>query len=369
MKVLFDHQIFGWQEYGGIGRYAVELASSLSVVTDCKVSIIAPLYINKYLAEAPSTLQIHGVSVPSFHRCGRIYRFLNFWMSRVFIRRFRPDIVHETYYSKFATSSGSSKTVLTVYDMIHEKFQENFSLADPTIREKEAAIRRADHIICISDNTKKDLMDIYSVSSENISVVYPGISQSNEVTVKETCDNQVRPFLFYVGSRAGYKNFSSFITAVAGSAALIEKYDIVCFGGGAFSHAELEKIRALGFSAGQVKQVSGSDEMLIRLYANATAFIYPSIYEGFGIPPLEAMREGCPVVCSCTSSLPEVVGDAAEMFDPYSTSDIRKSIERVLDSEDLRRVLIARGKERARQFSTAKCAQDTLSVYRVVLQK
>lgn len=261
----------------------------------------------------------------------------------------------------------SAKVVLTVYDMIHEKFSENFSTSDPTRREKAAAVRRADHIICISNNTKQDLVRILSVDPNKISVVHLGVS----LPVKDIGTTiealQSRPFLLYVGNRGGHKNFDAFITAIAQSPRLKNDYDIVCFGGGAFNASEKELIERLGFSSGKVRQVSGGDVVLSGLYRRARAFVYPSLYEGFGIPPLEAMSVGCPVVCSNTSSILEVVSDAGALFDPYDIRSMQSAIERVSEDEIFRQQLISKGRGRVKKFTQERCTQETIKVYQKVL--
>ena len=113
--------------------------------------------------------------------------------------------------------------------------------------------------------------------------------------------------------------------------------------------------------------MGGGDEILAALYQQAAAFVYPSLYEGFGIPPLEAMAVGCPVICSGTSSLPEVVGDAAEVFDPQDEEAMLAAIERVLESPGRRDALVAAGRNRYQQFTWEKCAQETAAIYRKLL--
>ena len=113
-------------------------------------------------------------------------------------------------------------------------------------------------------------------------------------------------------------------------------------------------------------QKSGEDLMLTGLYKNAAAFICPSLYEGFGLPPLEAMALGCPVVCSNVSSLPEVVGNAAEQFDPENIDSIRKAIENVVTDYNHRDNLISLGYKQAKLFSWDKCATETLKVYKTI---
>lgn len=126
-------------------------------------------------------------------------------------------------------------------------------------------------------------------------------------------------------------------------------------------------MKSLGISLNSVIHFSGGDDVLAGLYGRAAVFVFPSLYEGFGIPLLEAMSLGCPVVCSNGGSLPEVAGDAAELFDPMDETGMRSSIERVVSSSERSQFLVVRGYERIKKFSWAKCAQDTFDVYNKVL--
>ena len=123
----------------------------------------------------------------------------------------------------------------------------------------------------------------------------------------------------------------------------------------------------LKLDSGQVRQFGGSDQLLTRLYEHASALIYPSLYEGFGIPPLEAMSHNCPVICGKTSSIPEVVGDAGAYFDSEDIHSIRSTIEEVVGSESHRRALIEKGQARLNCFSWDRCAAETLKVYKQLL--
>ena len=122
-----------------------------------------------------------------------------------------------------------------------------------------------------------------------------------------------------------------------------------------------------GLSASQVQQIGGDDSVLADLYRTAHLFVYPSLYEGFGIPPLEAMSFDCPVVCSNSSSIPEVVGDAAVFFDPDSGESMGQALMKVASDVSLRQALVARGRERIKMFSWQRCAKQTIDVYRSVL--
>ena len=367
MKIVFDHQIFGWQSYGGVSRYIYELAQCLATSCRQDVTVVVPLYVNQYLRQAPKSLKVLGLPIKPIRRTGRILRTINWAMAWPIIRYLQPDIVHETYYSASRIAPKSAKVVLTVYDMIHERFSDQFSTFDSTIKEKAIAVARADHIICISKQTRQDLIKLLGVNPAKTSVVYLGFSLTSKPVSLQKVGSLTRPFLLYVGGRAGYKNFEGLIRAYSESTKLKNDFDLICFGGGTFTSKEISLFQQLNLATDTVCQVSGSDTVLAGYYQAAIAFVYPSLYEGFGIPPLEAMSFNCPVVCSNVSSIPEVVGNAGLMFDPNDTQSIKLAIEQVVGDSALREVLIARGQERIKQFSWERCAQETLDVYRKVL--
>lgn len=368
MRIAFDHQIFGWQKYGGVSRYIYELAKGLSTNSDHQVKILAPLCVNLYIAESPAGLDIAGINVPRLPRSGRAYRAINSLLVRPWLRKFNPAIVHETYYSGIRLAPRQAKVVVTVHDMIHERFSTMFSRTDTTSREKALAVRRADHVICVSENTRRDLVELFGVSESKTTVVHHGFSLTGPVAQSgESWVPPRRPYFLYVGNRSGYKNFIGLLQAYAQSKILKDNYDVLCFGGGRLTENERRKIAELGLNQNVVYQRFGSDALLARLYKSATAFVYPSMYEGFGIPPLEAMAFGCPVTCSNASSIPEVVGEAAEFFDPNDSQAMRYAMERVATDSDLRQTLIKNGRERLQLFSWSRCAEETLAIYERIL--
>jgi glycosyltransferase involved in cell wall biosynthesis len=368
MKIAFDYQIFYQQTYGGISRYFVKLAEKL-IGSSNDVHIVAPFYQNNYLQTLPaSAITGHKLSVfPA--KTYKIFNLYNFLKSKSIIRRWKPDIVHETYYSSWNLSPKSCPTIITVHDMIHELFPNHFSSDDPTTRLKKACVNRADHIICVSENTRLDLMRFFNTPSNKISVVYHGIDTQADSNKNFQSKSLIKtPFLLYVGNRGGYKNFSGFIRAVAISR-IKKDFNIIAFGGGSFLPNENQLFSDLGFKSGQIQQLSGDDSLLNSLYRNAQAFIYPSFYEGFGIPPLEAMAHGCPVASSNTSSMPEVIGNAGEFFDPNSIEQTMHAIEIVVYDEKRRMDLITKGKERVSLFSWDRCAEKIVRVYQTIIEK
>jgi glycosyltransferase involved in cell wall biosynthesis len=228
---------------------------------------------------------------------------------------------------------------------------------------KKKTFERVDQIISISNSTKNDLIELFDIDESKITVVHHGVDLMafQQPIMEETRGDM--PYILYVGSRRGYKNFEGLLKACATSNVIKNKIKIVAFGGSPFSSQEILKIYELGFNKGSVQQVEGSDNLLVSLYSNALAFVYPSLYEGFGLPPLEAMAAKCPVVVSNTSSMPEVVNQAGVYFDPRNIDEIRSAIELVVQDEVLRLKLIELGLKNIELFTWEKCAKDTLSLY------
>jgi glycosyltransferase involved in cell wall biosynthesis len=371
MKIVFDHQIFTLQSYGGISRYFVRLTQGLMTLGQ-ETDVVAPIHINRYLKDLPVD-RVHGVELQRFWpKTGRLMGVVNRLLSRLRMRSMRVDLLHETYYSAHSLCPSAKGRVVTVYDMIHEKFSSEFPAKDRTTQFKRLAVSRADHIICISHSTKNDLCEIFKVPQHKVSVVHLGFEKfehSGHSAVTSAGADSKRPFLLYVGSRGGYKNFARFLRAVATRSVLKDAFDVLAFGGGPFSAAELTLIDSLGFAPDSVRQIGGGDAVLGGLYEQAAAFVYPSVYEGFGLPPLEAMAHNCPVVTSNTSSMPEVVGDAGEFFDPLDVDAQASAICNVVFDAQRRSQLIELGKQRLSVFSWERCALETLAVYQKVLQE
>src|SRR5713226_544360 len=177
MKIAFDSQIFTLQEHGGISRYVCSLAAQLAAFQGVEAKIFAPLYINAYLDKMPRSL-VSGMRVPRIPTTERIFRMSSQWLARVAVARFAPQIVHETYYySHISAAPQGVRRVITVYDMIHERFASMFPERDRTSKLKREAITRADHVICISENTRRDLLDLIQLPPERVSVVHLGFDQ------------------------------------------------------------------------------------------------------------------------------------------------------------------------------------------------
>ncbi len=406
MRIAFDHQAFCLQKTGGISRYFCRLAEQLQQTAQAdEIGVFAPLYRNQYLRGLAKDL-VHGYSVKDYpaKTAGLLVK-ANGWLAKQQIKGWKPDLVHETYFSQNSSAPKDCPVVLTVFDMIPE-LEAIASQAKPRTTTdqtaefasaKRVAVQRADHIICISEHTRGDLLKLYEVPEKKVSVVYLGCEAANEQSaVANTTTNtsgdiksieatsidtgtntstkddtsrsrQSRPYLLYVGLREGYKNFEQLLRAIAQAPALLAEFEVLAFGGGAFTTAEQQLISTLGFKPTQVRQQAGDDTALNAAYQKAAAFVYPSAYEGFGLPPLEAMARNCPIISSNTSSMPEVIGSAGEYFDPQSLDSISHAIEAVVFSKDRTQELINLGRQRVKRFTWQSCAQETRAIYQAVL--
>jgi glycosyltransferase involved in cell wall biosynthesis len=244
--------------------------------------------------------------------------------------------------------------------MIHELFPRQFEDADILIQEKRETICNADKIIAISENTKKDIVNILNVAPEKIEVIYHGNSFYPSKH-KNRLSLPFRYFLF-VGDRTFYKNFSLLLKAFAQIQAQEKDLYLICTGK-SFSKAESEQISQLNLSE-SIMHISADDRDMEELYSRALFFVFPSLYEGFGLPILEAFACGCPIALSNTSCFPEIAGDAGCYFDPYDVDSIVYSCLQLINDEVKRKRLISRGKERLKLFSWNKTAIQMVNLYK-----
>ena len=366
MKIFYDHQIFSLQNFGGASRLFAELAININQHSVHQAHISAFLSNNAYLREKDYKLPVDAQTFKVFGKRGLLGPINDLYTTLdMNLRRF--DIYHATYYStKFLKFAKEKPVVVTFLDMIHERFHDKFPeiAADKkVIKQKEEIARMATHIISISESTKKDMVEIYGIDPAKISVAHLGSSFDSSLAEKDA--NPVHPYLLYVGTRDAYKNFKLMLRSIAGTL-LNNDIRLICAGGKNFSAEETALIESLKLTS-LVEHDSINDKKLATLYTNALAFIMPSLYEGFGIPVLEAFSCDCPCIISNTSSLPEVGGDAAVYIDPYSEDSIKHSVESVISSVALRNEMIIKGRERLKDFSWEKMATETIKVYETLL--
>jgi glycosyltransferase involved in cell wall biosynthesis len=266
-------------------------------------------------------------------------------------------IAHPTYYTS-GVLPGRRPHVCTFYDLIHLRYADHFPSSNDITERQRFWARRADKIIAISNTTAEDLVSILGVPPRKIAVVHLGVHIPS-VTVKRRPED----YLLYVGNRGGYKNWRMVVEALR--APELASLRLVCSGGGAPTPDEQELLRGCRVSH-RVRFVQADEETLCRLYRHAVALVYPSLYEGFGLPPLEAMARGVPVVAARAASIPEVVGDAALLFNPHEADELVYALHRLLDTS-LREELEKRGLARATMLPWSKTTQRTIDVYRELI--
>lgn len=356
MKILFDFQIFYLQKQGGISRYFAELSAALSKL-DCPNEIIAPFSDNIYLEKQRSQMVL-GEWRANFRR-EHPYRALRWNTS---YNRFRQNlspagIVHETYYTHPVLSA--HQRVITIHDMIYELYGGKSDEEKLVLKGKAEAIRRASHIIAVSESTRRDLLKFYPEAENKTTVIYHGVSEPAGIAFAWELE---RPFFLFVGNRSWYKNYEGALKAFAAFVKEGRDYDLVCFGGG--NETESEKRLAMELNVhDRIQFVSGPDELLNRYYTMAMALLYTSRYEGFGLPVIEAMRHCCPVICSAGSSLPEVAGQAALMVNVEDTREILQPMIKLHEDWRFRRDMLDPGIAQSLKFTWERCARETLEVY------
>lgn len=282
------------------------------------------------------------------------------------------DIVHDTYdFPPFLLPSSFHK-VLTVFDATP------LLLKTHTLKTRLSQrlllgrfVRAADHIITLSENSKADIMRIFGLPEDRITVTYlaagdhfrPDIPADTIQRIQRT-HQLPSTFFVSVGTLEPRKNLVRLVEAFRPVAARHPDCALVLVGSRGWGRGPLlETVRRLGLE-GRVQFLDGvGDDDLPGIYRAALALVYPSLYEGFGLPPLEAMQCGCPVITSDVSSLPEVVGDAALLVDPYRVDRIEAAMEELLLDRAKRERLTEKGLDRARRFTWERCAAETISVY------
>ena len=367
MKVLYDHQCFVQQQFGGVSRYHYQLIKELNKLQNVEAKLSLKYSNNFYINEDKSFDVKKFFPNHKFYLKRTILDYINRISTNRILEAANYDIFHPTYFNPYFLNHLNNKPfVLTVYDSIHEKYPEIINSIDKTLANKKVLLSKAGFIIAISNSTKNDLIELHNIPSEKIEVVYLAASINKSLVSSNVKLNLPEKYILFVGNRDFYKNFNNFILAVE---PLLKKHKdlfLICAGGSIFTNEEKNFFQSKQV-ANKISHKGADDITLATLYVNALAFIFPTLYEGFGIPALEAMNCDCPVIMSNTSSLPEVGGDAAIYFDPNNTDDMREKIESVIFNIDLRNDLILKAKTQRQKFSFEKTALDTKKIYERLL--
>jgi mannosyltransferase len=355
MKIIFDNIIFSLQKGGGISVYWSEM---LSRVKDDK----------------------RGFSVfesknDNIFRLGLNLKHTDHEFFPVKILRYLPftkwlpakSIFHSSYYR--ISLQKNVANITTVHDFTYEYFKSGLPRVVHSWQ-KSFAIKNSAGIICVSENTRNDLLSFYpDVDQALIKVIYNGVSE--DFHINPNASNLLERFfpdlinkryLLFIGDRSAYKNFNVVVNVLK----KLTNYYLVIVGGGRFSQKELDFIEEGNV---RIKHFQGIDNVKLNtLYNKAFCLVYPSSYEGFGIPVLEAMRAGCPVISARLSSIPEVAGEAGLLIDSVSADEIMKKIIQ-LESNTFRDNIIRKGFVQSAKFSWDKCFNETFSFYKEIYDK
>ena len=355
-KILFDHSIFLHQNNGGISKYISQVNKKLQNF-EIVSKIYSPLSINENLSKKNSNevFYLKLKKIPKFFR--KFFFHINDNLFLIYMFFFKPDLIHFSYYNNQLEAKIKIPYVITVYDLIHEKYKiENKQFF------KSKMIENASHIICISEETKKDLLKIYNVDKKKISVIYLGVEKTNDEKYKR------ENYILYVGDRSRYKNFQNLIYAFSNSEFLKENFKLVCFGGGKFKESELRLFESLNIKKNLIFKF-GDEAELIKTYKISKLYVSLSLMEGFGLTNLEAMSSGCPVLCSKIPVFEEVLLDSCEYVDPTNIKQVQVKIEKILKSQSEQNNLINKGHKRAKNFSWEKCVSATSEIYKKILNE
>ncbi|MBI4093233.1 MAG: glycosyltransferase family 4 protein [Candidatus Kerfeldbacteria bacterium] len=380
MRIGIDARFYGPHAGTGIGRYTNRLIEQLEEQDHHNEYVV-------FLGQG--NFAYYHPAAPRFRKVLAPWKWYSFGEQSKFpalIRQQRLDFVHFLHFNVPLLSP--RPFVVTVHDLILSKFPTTrASTLEPAFYWLKhaaynlvirAALQRSARVIAVTNNTKRDIQTNWRVAAQKIAVIYEACDVTQQLPLVSPAELErrlgiVEPFVMYVGTAYPHKNLERLVAALAALRQRGFKYQLVLSGRDDYFYRRLKRFvtaRQLNRTGREIVFTGYvSDEVLDALYRRASLYVCPSIYEGFGLPGLEAMARGTPVLASLTSSLPEVYGQAAAYFDPYSIDDMVTVLGDLLNDEQRRRELGRRGTDRVKLFSWSKMAKETLEVYNSVGRK
>lgn len=342
MKICFDNIVYSLQKIGGISIYWGEISKRL-LKSENEIYFIDNLEFDN-LVRAKLDIDINKIFKKGIFPI-KIDRFLDIPLSQ-----YKEKFIFHSSYNRLCSNKNAIH-ITTIHDFTHEYFYEGARRFIHSIQ-KGRSIKNAQGIIAISENTKNDILNFYpSINSDNIKVIYNGVSDGfYEIKKSKECEQN---FVLFVGSRQLYKNFHFVVELLK----IWTSYELIVVGPN-FQKNELEMLKPIMSRTTLLSNIS--EEQLNILYNNASVLLYPSSYEGFGIPLVESMKAGLPFIALNKSSIPEVAGNAGILIDSLNLDDFSDALLKI---EKNRAFYVTRGLERAKFFSWDNCYNQTLEFY------
>lgn len=365
MRILFDDEVFFRQRFGGVSRIFAKLIEGIEQNPEHQLLFNCNYSENEYLLQLKPNISsfLKPYQFPLKGKLIRgIYGRYSHQKTLHTIGKHKADVFHPTFYADYylqALKKAQLPLVFTIHDLIHEQTPNNSHYAQMA-KIKEENLKVAKQIIVVSEHTKKDLLRIYPfVNPELLHVIH--LAQSLPQHGKKP-SSLPEHYILFTGERGGYKNFVSLLQAFANISKSNPNLHLYCAGSAPFSDEELSLANQLNIT-NKLLHARLSDEELRYVYQHAQLFVFPSTYEGFGIPMLEAFNAGTPVIANNATSLPEVGSDAAYYVDATNVNELTQAILNVLADENLRKQLIEKGIKREQQFTWQNHINQTLQVY------
>lgn len=361
MKVFFDHQCY-WEKYGGVSRYFTEILKT--DIKDADYELAIKYSNNEYLTELNIKYNniFDNLSIPKKQY---LISAINKPNTIKKIKKTDSKIVHLTHYDPYLFNYSKDKTVIsTIYDLnfftIPQYFRKKINILKNWQTE---CINKSNYLITISENSKNDLVKHFNIDERQIKVIHLGV---NEQFKKSTEERIVRdPYILFVGRRYGYKNFETLFKSFINLSN--NNISLVCTGA-AFSQSEKDMFEKFG-CIDRVLHINANEKQLVNLYSNAICFVFPSLYEGFGLPLLESMGCECPVLCSNASCFPEIAGDAAVYFNPESVLDCTEKLKEIIENNTLRENMKVKGLARKNNFSWDITRKEHFDFYKKLYEE
>lgn len=358
MKIVFDNIIFSIQKSGGISVVWYELLTRILRNKEFETKFIE--YRNNKQNIFRKGIPIKSDQIITKKNSTNIARYIN----PLIQKQSEPFIFHSSYYR--TTPNRNAINITTVHDFTYEKHRHGLR-KHVHVFQKHRAIKNSDYIICVSENTKNDLLNIIpEIDSRKISVIYNGVSD-DYFPVSTRSDVQLKfqrnKYVIFVGGRDNYKRFD-----IAVEIASKLNMNLAIVGGGILTKKETSLLNSRLDSKTYHHYDKLTNKELNILYNNALCLIYPSEYEGFGIPVIEAQKSGCPVVAFNGGSVKEISGNNPLLFDHYNINEIVRIIENNLYDFNIREHIVSEGIKNAENFSWEQTYTKTVNLYKMAFE-